>query len=159
MKKALKAIIGIGILALTLSLFSNFAMAVGPGEDCDETDLLCDLGLICDATSHKCRNAYGTIDCKATADLNKVDAILCRVLRTLSIIFALLLVLAVLYFVWGVVQYVTAGGDEQKSEAGKKVMLYGVIALVVISAVAGIMSIITNYANIDNAIALPFIGG
>ena len=157
MKKIQKIIIGIGILALTLSLSSSLVMAkvVGVGKNCT-TDtcsqgLKCNSSKICEATS------YTSVDC-AGDENTKADSVLCKVLSTLSIVFALALVLAVLYFVWGVVQYVTAGGDEEKSAAGKKTMMFGIIALVVIATVAGLMSIITNYMNIDNAIKLPFIG-
>lgn len=130
-------------------------LLAGFGDKCDSSTAICSEGFMC--KNEICKFKFDAINCSATE--NSAEKLICRMLGTLSLVFAICLVLAVLYFVWGVVQYVTAGGDEQKSEAGKKVMLYGVIALVVISAVAGIMSIITNYANIDNAIALPFIGG
>ena len=204
-----KIIIGIGVLALILSLSSSLAIAakgdigfsclddgtcngegttaecvngrcvalpriVGAGDDCDKdpnAKHICGQGLTCSGDTDKdtegiekdgiCQStSYSSIDCKPAegTENTKADSVLCRVLSTLSIVFALVLVLAVLYFVWGVVQYVTAGGDEEKSAAGKKTMMFGIIALVVIAAVAGIMSIITNYMDIDNAIKLPFIG-
>ena len=226
MKKIQKIIIGIGVLALTLSLTSSLALAVKgtvsiggacvPGSDnpakicvigafceinkciangtiqigqtCDKTkadaitsdaNLRCVPGAFCNNQGIEapdpvvpgegeevpdpvvpgvCQFTTQGVDCASTAE-GSADALICKVLGTLSIIFSLVLVLAVLYFVWGVVQYVTAGGDEEKAGAAKKTMMYGIIALVVIVAVAGILAIATNYLDITNAIKLPFIGG
>ena len=163
MKKIQKIIIGIGVLALALSLTSSLVLAAGGvqglGGPCED-DADCADGLYCDTTvtPSVCRFLYPGVNCD-DANISSADALICKVLGTLSIIFSLVLVLAVLYFVWGVVQYVTAGGDEEKAGAAKKTMMYGIIALVVIVAVAGILAIATNYLDITNAIKLPFIGG
>lgn len=48
--------------------------------------------------------------------------------------------LCLLYFFWGVAQYVrNAAGSEKAAEEGKRVMVWGVIALFVLSSVWGII--------------------
>ena len=48
----------------------------------------------------------------------------------------------VLLFLIGVLQFVTAGGDEEKREAGRNMMVFGIIALFVMTAVWGFVNIL-----------------
>lgn len=52
--------------------------------------------------------------------------------------------LALVYFLWGVAQYILASGDEDKKAYGRNVMIYGVIALFVMSAVWGLITVLKN---------------
>ena len=49
---------------------------------------------------------------------------------------------ATLVFMYGIIQYVIAQGDEKKLQAGKSYMLYGIIGLTVIVAVWGFVNLI-----------------
>ena len=53
-------------------------------------------------------------------------------------------ILGTLVFLWGVIQYVIAGGDEKKLEEGRKYIIYGLIGLFVMFAVWGLVEAITN---------------
>lgn len=46
---------------------------------------------------------------------------------------------AVLFFFWGLALYISAAGDESAQEKGKNIMLWGVIALFVMSSVWGLV--------------------
>ena len=50
--------------------------------------------------------------------------------------------LAVLYFFWGLAQYVLYSGDEGKKEEGRNIMIYGIIALFVMVSVWGLIGIL-----------------
>lgn len=52
----------------------------------------------------------------------------------------LLFILATVVFLYGVVKYVVAGGDEKKMDSGKQFMIYGVIGLFVMLTVWGIVN-------------------
>jgi FtsH-binding integral membrane protein len=68
-------------------------------------------------------------------------------------------VLALLFFFWGVALYILSiGGDKER---GKQIMVWGVVALFVISAVWGIVRYIQVELNVDNTptIQLPTITG
>ena len=54
-----------------------------------------------------------------------------------DIIVPLVFVLALLFFFWGVAKYILSVGTEK--EEGKKIMVWGVIALFVISSVWGLV--------------------
>lgn len=47
-------------------------------------------------------------------------------------IIRLLAGLAVLYFMWGIVQYIKSAGDAEAARKGKSIMLYGILALFVL---------------------------
>jgi ribose/xylose/arabinose/galactoside ABC-type transport system permease subunit len=60
--------------------------------------------------------------------------------------------LAMLTFIWGVVQYVINGDDESKKEKGRNFMIWGIIGLTVMVCVWGLVKILGNTFGIENAI-------
>ena len=56
-----------------------------------------------------------------------------------------LFVLATVIFIWGVVQYVIAGGSQDKTQAAKNVMLWGIIGLTIMSSAWGIVKIFAQF--------------
>lgn len=59
----------------------------------------------------------------------------------------LVFTLALLFFFWGVVKYIRSAGNEK--EEGKKIMIWGVVALFVMSSVWGLVSFIQNELLVD----------
>lgn len=52
--------------------------------------------------------------------------------------------LAVLFFVWGIVQYILYAGDEKKKKSAKDTLLYGIIALFVLFSFWSIVQLLKN---------------
>lgn len=52
--------------------------------------------------------------------------------------------LAIVYFLWGVLQYTLYPDDENKKEKGKSVMLWGIIGLTVMFSVYGLIRVLIN---------------
>ncbi len=75
--------------------------------------------------------------------LGTVEGIICKIGDIFNIIIPILVIAGVLFFVWGVVQYVIAN-DEEAKKRGKDRMIYGIIGLVVIVAMWGLVGIINN---------------
>lgn len=84
--------------------------------------------------------------------LNGIGKIICQISQILNSIVPALLALGVVYFVWGVVQYVIAGGDEAKKK-GRDQIIYGLIGLTVIVAMWGFVGIITSTFGLTGASA------
>ena len=72
-----------------------------------------------------------------------IGGVLGTIGRLLNFIIPILIALAVVYFIWGVIQYVTAK-DEEKQKESRKVMISGIIGLFVIVSIWGIIGLLTN---------------
>jgi len=79
---------------------------------------------------------------------------LCGVVSTIGSIFGVvvpvLIALGVVYFVWGVVMYVIADGEEAK-KAGKDRMIFGIIGLAVIVCLWGLVNILLSTFGLDES--------
>lgn len=90
-----------------------------------------------------------------------IQAIICKVGEILNTLIPILVVLAVVYFIWGVIQYVIADDEEAKSK-GRNRMIWGIIGLVVIVAMWGLVGIVKStfsLNNNNNNIQLPCVPG
>ncbi|MFH1978813.1 MAG: hypothetical protein ABII97_00270 [Patescibacteria group bacterium] len=56
----------------------------------------------------------------------------------------LFMVLAVAVFLWGIVKYITAGGDAEKEKSARGFIIYGLIGIFVLVAFWGIIQIVAN---------------
>ncbi len=86
------------------------------------------------------------------------NTILQTVQNIFNILIPLLITLGVIYFIWGVIQYVTAKDENAKSEA-RSVMISGIIGLFVIVSIWGLVRVITSTFGVgaDSAPTLPCI--
>ena len=57
----------------------------------------------------------------------------------------LLFAIALVYFLWGVFQFITKADDGDKAGEGKKHMVWGLIGMFIMFSAFGIMSIIGNF--------------
>ncbi|PJE64499.1 MAG: hypothetical protein COU90_01505 [Candidatus Ryanbacteria bacterium CG10_big_fil_rev_8_21_14_0_10_43_42] len=55
-----------------------------------------------------------------------------------------LMILATVIFIWGVIRYVSAGGDEQQIQQGRKLIFWGIIALFIMIGMWGIVRLISG---------------
>lgn len=65
-------------------------------------------------------------------------------------VIGVLFVLVTLYFIWGVVQYIGAAGEEAKIKAGKEHMIWGIVGMAVMAGAWGIVTIITKTFGVGN---------
>ncbi len=67
----------------------------------------------------------------------------------LNYVIPLLITIAVVYFIWGVIQY-TLSSDEEKKKTARGNIITGLIGLFVIIAFWGIIGLITNTFNVGS---------
>ncbi len=82
------------------------------------------------------------------ATVMTIGDVLCKIGSILKTIIPVMIVLGVVYFIWGIVTYVIASEEEAK-QAGKMRMIYGIIGFVVIFALEGIVMIVINTFGFD----------
>ena len=75
--------------------------------------------------------------------------VLCRLGQLFNAVIPVLIALGVLYFVWGVVQYVISG-DEEAKKGGRDKIIFGIIGLAVIIGVWGLVNFLRNTFGLNN---------
>lgn len=81
-------------------------------------------------------------------NIAQIGDILCKVGSLLKLVIPIIMALGIVYFVWGVVQYVIAS-DEEAKKSGKDRIIYGIIGLVVITSMWGLVAIVVDTFGID----------
>ncbi|MCC6323638.1 hypothetical protein IT400_02495 [Candidatus Nomurabacteria bacterium] len=76
-------------------------------------------------------------------------SILTRIQSILNILIPLLVTVAVVYFIWGVIQYTISSDEEAKKNARSKIIM-GLIGLFVIIAFWGIVNVMTRTLDVRN---------
>lgn len=85
-----------------------------------------------------------------------VDSILIRIQDIMGVAIPIIMTLALLYFFWGLAQYILGGSvDEEKRAAGRNIMIYGIIALFVMAAVWGLVRVLGNTFNVKTGGSVP----
>jgi amino acid transporter len=71
------------------------------------------------------------------------------VMGILSQAVIILVAFAVIFFLYGILKYITAGDDEEKRTKMKNVMIYGIVGLFVMVSFWGIVNILINTFQLD----------
>jgi hypothetical protein len=66
----------------------------------------------------------------------------------------LLFALALLYFLWGLFEFLSNQDNEEARSVGKSHMIYGIIGLTIMIGVWTILQIITNTLNISSSVKI-----
>ena len=72
-----------------------------------------------------------------------IGGILTTIYNIMNFLIPMFIVAGVLFFIWGVVQYVIANSEDAK-KAGRDHMIWAVIGLFVITAVFGLVAVLKN---------------
>lgn len=79
-----------------------------------------------------------------------LEGLIDKINNVLKAVVPLLIALAVVFFLWGVLKFVTAGGDEEKRAQGRDTMIYGIIAIFVMVSVWGLVKILEDTFKVGN---------
>jgi hypothetical protein len=63
----------------------------------------------------------------------------------LNPLIGLMFAIAIAVFIWGIVEFIWNSGSEDKRTTGKQHIIWGLVGLLIMSAVAGIIQIIKNF--------------
>jgi hypothetical protein len=82
-----------------------------------------------------------------TCPTGNITGLICNLQQLLNSIVPLLIALGVVYFVWGVVQYVIGDGEEAKKK-GRDRIIFGIIGLAIIIGLWGLVNIVVKTFNL-----------
>ncbi|MEK9183501.1 MAG: pilin [Patescibacteria group bacterium] len=85
---------------------------------------------------------------QVTSDTTGIGKIFKDLGGVFNAIIPLLMVAATVFFLWGVLQFVTSGGDEDKRKEGRDHIIYGLIGLFIMVAVWGLVGAIQGTFNL-----------
>lgn len=74
--------------------------------------------------------------------MNLINKVITGILNPLI---GLMFVVAFAFFVWGIIEFIWNAGNEEKRTTGKQHIIWGLVGLLIMSAVWGIIAIIKNF--------------
>ena len=90
-----------------------------------------------------------------TPQTQNLFALVTSIKDILDLLIPIAVTLALLFFIWGLAQFILASGDEEKRSEGKRKMGWGIVALFVIVSIWGIVTWMQNVLGIQN---IPDVG-
>lgn len=61
-----------------------------------------------------------------------------------SVLVPLVFGVALLFFLWGLARFILSAGDEAAKESGRRLMIWGIVALAIMASVWGLVRILTD---------------
>ena len=80
----------------------------------------------------------------ATGNITSVADVESALTKILNWMFGIFWIVAVGIIIWAAFTFLTAGGNEEKIEKAKKILLYALIAAAVVLLASGVKPIVTN---------------
>lgn len=84
-----------------------------------------------------------------TADLAYIEDAVNMVQGLVEQLVPLAIAIGLLFFIWGLVQFIASLGDEESKEVGKRRMVWGVMALFVIVSVWGLVGLLNQITGVE----------
>jgi hypothetical protein len=84
----------------------------------------------------------------AAVNLSGLNDLVTGVGGLLNRVIPLLFALAIIYFFWGVIQYIRSAGDPKLADSGKSIMIYGIIGIAVMASIYGLVNFLTDAAGL-----------
>lgn len=88
---------------------------------------------------------YAQIDPSAVSTGITITAIFKRLTQVFNLLIPFLVLLATVVFLYGIVKYITAGGDEKKLEEAKSLIVWGIIALAIMLTAWGFVKVLIDF--------------
>ena len=77
-----------------------------------------------------------------------LNSILVVIGSIVKLLLPIVIGLGVIVFLWGVVQYMTSGADEEKKGEARNLMIYGIIGRFVMVSIGGLVAVLARTFNV-----------
>ena len=88
-------------------------------------------------------------------NLSGLSQLVTEIGQIVSKIIPLMFALAIIYFFWGLIQFLRGAGDPKLHDQGKMHMIYGIIALAVMISVYGLILWLQTNLGVSSVTSLP----
>jgi hypothetical protein len=78
-----------------------------------------------------------------------------KFITVLQAMVGLIMGISLLYFLWGIVRYISRYGDETARKESVRIMTQGVIALFVMVSIWGLVAILVNFLGAGSTFSIP----
>ncbi len=85
----------------------------------------------------------------AAAQVNPITTLLGNIRGWVNTIIPILMAIGFVVFLWGIVKYITAGGDAEKEKEARGYIIYGLIGITVMVAIWGFVAFILTTVGIN----------
>jgi magnesium-transporting ATPase (P-type) len=107
--------------------------------------VLCLIALSSSLTAYGQGSLPGEIIPPPESPVTSVDQIINILNYVVSIIFTVVIIAAVIIFLWAAFTYITAGGDSSKTKQASNMLMWSAVGLGIALLALGIRAIITNF--------------
>lgn len=90
------------------------------------------------------------VSCANNIYAKGIEDVICRIYRIIKIIIPVLILGAVAWFIWGIIQFLTAHDAEEKGDA-RGMMIHGIIAFAVILGLWGLVNILLSTFGLEGS--------
>lgn len=87
--------------------------------------------------------------------LNSLGDVLTLATNIINQLMPFIVALAVLYFIWGVFQFVMASGDDEARKVGRQKMMWGIIGIFVMVSVWGLVNLLEGSFRTNKRVITP----
>ena len=87
--------------------------------------------------------------------LDELTGLVVAVRGIVDILIPLVFALAILFFFWGLAQFILAAGDESAASAGKSKMIWGIVAIAVMASIWGLVFFLQDNLGVEQFGAPP----
>ena len=91
---------------------------------------------------------------QSSVDFGWIQSLIASIGTLVSMLIPVVIAIGLLFFIWGLVVYIMASGDEAAKEEGKRKMIWGIIALFVIVAVWGLVALLGELVGVGQGTTL-----
>ena len=87
----------------------------------------------------------------AFAQLGNVEDIINAIVNIVTLLIPIAFSAALLFFFWGLAQYILSAGNEEAKAQGRNMMIWGIVALFVMASVWGLVAFIGDALGIGQS--------
>ena len=99
--------------------------------------------------------AFAPVLAFAQANLNGISNLVTQAGQIVAKVIPIMFAIAIIYFFWGLIQFIRGAGDPKARAEGRGIMIYGVIAIAVMISIYGLVFWLQNTLGVGNQTSLP----